>query len=286
VAEALNEYLERIRALFPDLELGSISLNTDGLANDVVLVNEALVFRFAKGDYGRKALADELRVMAIARPCLSLPIPEPFFVSEDMIAYPFLPGAALRRELIYALSPTKQQILADQLAEFLFALHGIRAAELSSTLAPVTPQRWLELRNRIREKVYPLLLPHQRTWAEQLFGFIDDPDNFAYQPGLIHGDLAPYHLLVDENSARLSGVLDFGTAGLGDPASDFGCLAQNYGERFIDRLKYKYPLLETYLPRMRFYAQAIELEWALLGLESGQDLWFTAHLGGARDLAG
>lgn len=286
MAEVPIGYLERIRALIPDLKLYSISLNTDGLINDVVLVNEALVFRFAKGEHGRKVLADELRVMAIARPCLSLPIPDPFFVSEDLIAYPLLSGLPLRRERVYALSPGDQQTLADQLAEFLFTLHGIRAVDLPSTLAPVTPQRWIEMRQRIREKVYPLLLPHQRTWAEQLFGFIDDPAKFNYQAGLIHGDLAPYHLLVDENSPRLSGVLDFGTAGLGDPASDFGCLAQNYGERFINRLQYKYPLLEDYMPRMRFYAQAIELEWVLSGLESGEDFWFTAHLGGARDLAG
>lgn len=38
------------------------------------------------------------------------------------------------------------------------------------------------------------------------------------------------------------------------------------------------------LPRACFYAQAIELSWCLLGLETGEAFWFTAHLGGARDI--
>ncbi|MFZ4658307.1 MAG: hypothetical protein ACOYNY_14925 [Caldilineaceae bacterium] len=32
------------------------------------------------------------------------------------------------------------------------------------------------------------------------------------------------------------------------------------------------------------YAQSIELQWVLLGLETGKSFWFTAHIGGARDV--
>lgn len=42
--------------------------------------------------------------------------------------------------------------------------------------------------------------------------------------------------------------------------------------------------LENLLPRTRIYAQSIELEWFLLELETGETFWFTAHLGGARDI--
>jgi hypothetical protein len=45
-----------------------------------------------------------------------------------------------------------------------------------------------------------------------------------------------------------------------------------------------YPEMKELLPRARFYAQAIELQWALLGVESGEYYWFTAHIGGARDI--
>jgi aminoglycoside 2''-phosphotransferase len=44
------------------------------------------------------------------------------------------------------------------------------------------------------------------------------------------------------------------------------------------------PHTSVNLPRARFYAQSIELQWVLQGLESGETFWYTAHMGGARDL--
>ena len=44
------------------------------------------------------------------------------------------------------------------------------------------------------------------------------------------------------------------------------------------------PQLDRYLPRARFYAQLLELEWVLRGFESGEKFWFTVHLGNARDI--
>ena len=32
------------------------------------------------------------------------------------------------------------------------------------------------------------------------------------------------------------------------------------------------------------YAQSSDLQWVLLGLETGESFWFTAHIGGARDV--
>jgi hypothetical protein len=71
---------------------------------------------------------------------------------------------------------------------------------------------------------------------------------------------------------------------VGDPALDLGNLITTFGERFVAKMAVAYPGLEQFLPRARFYAQSIELGWVLNGLESGETFWFTAHLGGARDL--
>jgi len=79
-------------------------------------------------------------------------------------------------------------------------------------------------------------------------------------------------------------VIDFGVAGIGDPALDFGNLITAYGESLIVKMRKSYPNLEKHLPRARFYAQSIELQWVLLGLETGENFWFTAHLGTARDI--
>jgi hypothetical protein len=65
---------------------------------------------------------------------------------------------------------------------------------------------------------------------------------------------------------------------------DLACLLQYYGAVFVNRLEARYPELPQYFKRARFYAQALELEWVLAGLKSGEPLWFTAHLGGARSI--
>jgi aminoglycoside 2''-phosphotransferase len=177
--------------------------------------------------------------------------------------------------------------LAAQLGTFLYRLHSTPCAgrEIPPTPARVTREAWTERRARIQEVVYPLLLKHQVQWAERLFdGVLASPASFDYDPALVHGDLAPYHILYDPGRNALAGVLDWGVAGMGDPALDVGNLITSSGERFVAGCQAAYPGLDRLLPRARFYAQAIELSWCLLGLETGETFWFTAHLGGARDV--
>ena len=130
-----------------------------------------------------------------------------------------------------------------------------------------------------------MLLPHQIQWAEDLYeGALASEGFFDYEPVLVHADLAPYHILFDERNHIITGILDFGTAGVGDAAQDFGTLLSAYGEQFVVKMGVTYPGLDHLLPRARFRAQAIELQWVLSGIESGENFWFTAHLGGARDI--
>jgi aminoglycoside 2''-phosphotransferase len=280
---AIVAYLPRICQIAPDLVVKSARVNTDGLANEVVVVNGEVVFRFARGEYGRESLRRELQVLEALRGQVAVALPEPFYTSEDAIAYRYLHGEDFTRHTLASLDAQAQQAIADQVAEFLSAMHAIYREDLPATAAPVDRAQFMEQRQRVREKVYPLLLPHQAAWAESVYAYLDQPGAFAYQAGLVHGDLAPYHLLFDPRSAILGGVIDFGVAGLGDPASDLGALLQNYGLGFVRRLEICYPRAIDLLPRARFYGQAIELQWVLRGLESGDSFWFTAHLGGTRD---
>ena len=280
---------QRVEAMMPELEIQDFEINQEGLINDVVIVNRELVFRFAKTENHAKILQDEMRILDIIRPKTEMEVPTPIFQSRDSVVYPFLTGQPFLRETVLKLESDIQVRTAEQLGAF---LHGLHTAEISgldwdvpATLAPVTRDAWLDLRKRVRDRVYPLLLKHQIQWADNLFdGVLSDPDSFAYRPALIHGDLAPYHILFDPKEQTITGVIDFGVAGRGDPASDIGSLITCYGESFVAPMQATYPEIEKILPRARFYAQSIELQWVLLGMETGEAFWFTAHLGGARDI--
>jgi aminoglycoside 2''-phosphotransferase len=165
-------------------------------------------------------------------------------------------------------------------------LHSINDRTLPETSAPVTLEAQKSRRRNIEQHVYPLLLPHQRIWAEQVFdSMLHDSGNFEYAPVLIHGDLAPYHIFFDSKSLEITGVIDFGVAGLGDPANDIACLIMAYGESFVAAMRPEYPTIDSLLPRARFYAGVLEMEWIAKGIQHQQPFWFTAHFGGARDLS-
>lgn len=286
-----DQLRQRIQMIMPELEIRHLEHNQEGLINDIVIINHELVFRFAKNDGFAQILNLELDILDLVRPRVDLPVPSPVYRGPGSVVYPILKGKALLREDLMGMNSGARTKIAEQLGRFLYKLHSTPLEDsgwdLPTTMAPVTWKKWGEIRSRVEEKVYPLLLRNQLTWAENLFdSALGDPQNFEYTPALIHGDLAPYHILFDSGKAEITGVLDFGVAGIGDPALDLGAMISNYGESFANQLGQTYPGLESLLPRARFYSQAIELQWVLLGIETGDTFWFTAHLGGARDILG
>jgi len=284
-----RDFISRITTFMPELEIKQLELHQEGLVNDVAIVNNKLVFRFPKTEQAVRIQEVEMRILDLVRNRVDIDLPLPVYQSKKCVVYPLLEGESLTREIIQGLSKKDQTDLAGQLGRFLYQLHStpfIKAGwELPSTLARVKREQWVEFRLKAQEQVYPLLLKHQVEWAERLFdSVLENPESFDYEPALIHGDLAPYHILYDRKYRRISGVIDFGVAGIGDAGTDIGILITTYGERFIRRMDVVYPDLDKLMIRARFYAQVIEFEWVLLGIETGEEFWFTAHLGSARDV--
>jgi aminoglycoside 2''-phosphotransferase len=184
-------YLRHIQAICPDLAIETVALNHDGLTNEVVIVNDALVFRFTTGEHSQRALASETRILSLIRPNITLALPQPFHVSQELMAYSLLPGEPLTRQALEGLNEADQQAVADQLAIFLRQLHATRCDEtIPATVAPCRYEDQERLYARVKEKVYPLLLKHQIAWAETLYASVlDDPTTFDSMPHLIHGDL-------------------------------------------------------------------------------------------------
>ena len=286
----LATYRERIRELAPEVAINSISLNREGLLNDVVIVNGELVFRFPKHEYGFKHLKDEAGILRLLQNYITLDIPSPLYESDDCLAYRMIPGETLRRDVLMRLPECDQQAIADQLAQFLKELHGLPLNHMADFEMPAADalmkyEGWVDAYRRIREKVFPLLMPHVREWVTEHFeSHLADRSNFEYELKMVDTDIPPYHIMFDRQRNRLNGIIDFGCAGLGDPAIDFGVIIYNYGESFVGRLYRTYPEAETYLKRARFYAGAHEVRWLLTGVERDDPWWFAVHVGSAKDM--
>src|SRR4030095_6601660 len=183
----LASYRERISEIFPELVITTLRLNREGLLNDIVIVNDRLVFRFAKPGFGFKNLREEAYLLRILHNYVSLQIPEPFYVTDDVLAYRLIPGEALRRDMLMKLPQSDQQAIADQLAQFFKELHGVPVSEIPDvkiTMADALMkyEGWVKVYQRIQEKVFPLLQQHQRDWAAAHFeSHLADKSNFEYE---------------------------------------------------------------------------------------------------------
>jgi aminoglycoside 2''-phosphotransferase len=280
---------EQIHRIFPDLEIKDIILFQEGLVNDVLIVNQRWVIRFTKTEWGKELMAIEDRLMQYLSPRLSIKVPSPIKRGDGILVYELLGGVDFLRKTWLEGDPGLQNRLAKQLGTFLTELHQPPDPELDwevpLTLAPVTRETWLDIDQRVKEKLCPLLLPHQVHWMEDLFNSAFSVEGFfEFEPVMIHGDLGPYHILYDADKKRLNAVIDFVMAGIGDPATDLGGLISHYGESLVSSIRPYYLLYDELLPRARFYAQAAEVHWALLGVETGEPYWFTLHLGDPRDI--
>jgi aminoglycoside 2''-phosphotransferase len=281
-------HIERIRASFPTLTLDSVRHNPDGLMNDVVIVNDELVFRFPKDEAARAALAREAKALDLARRYVATPAPYFERQEDDFVMYRLIRGEPLYRHVILGQDERVQDYLAEQLATFLRQLHAVPSDEAMRALgAPAErePDYWLKRYRDAERHLYPLLWADQRHWIDALYApALDGSLDMAHvTPALIHDDLASYHILYAPDERRIAGVIDFGMARLGDPAADFALIINTYGESFLRRMSRYDPAIRDALDRARFLSGALELSWAIEGIRTSDPSWLLVHIGRARD---
>jgi aminoglycoside 2''-phosphotransferase len=271
-----SDYIASIHAAYPELRIERMRLNDEGQYNDILIVNDDLIFRFPRHDEGIEKLAREIALLERIRPALPLPVPEPIYrrlmpraVGKVFAGYRMLPGEPLWRETFAAITdPAVTGRLAAQLAAFLRDLHGIPTDQVADVVpAPDWRQLWADLEEEIQAVVFPHLPAAARERiAARFAAFLDDPGNFTFTPTVIHGDFGTGNLLWDARTGEMTAVIDFASAGLGDPALDVAALL-TYSESFVQSGLAAYPAMEAMLPRARFYLGTFLLQEALYGIE-------------------
>lgn len=274
--------LQRVQAICPELEAQTARLLEGGITNDVLIVDEAYVFLFPRTAGGVERLKSALVVLRALQGHTSVPVPDPQFISPDLNAvgkaffgYRMLSGDPLRQHLA-AIGQGDSRQLADQLALFLRELHTFPIQALSGDL-PAHDQGRREALPALHENIRRHLYPHMRPDAQEMVSgrfdaFLGVPSGGSYRLAIKHGDLGPGNILVDPQTLAVSGVIDFGSTGLDDPAVDLGFVSfwgtAYLGEAFVDRLLASYGASEALLERLRFYETVIALSVALEGLQS------------------
>lgn len=270
------DYIARIHAAYPALRIERLRLNDAGQYNDILIVNDDVIFRFPRHDEGIERLEKEVALLERIRSLITLPIPEPLYhafmprvVGQVFAGYRMLPGEPLWIEHVPAMADAGAVArLASQMATFLRELHGIPPAAVADILPAMDWQmRMHDLYDHLHDALFPHLPDDARARiADRFAGYLSDPGNFTFPPALVHGDFGAGNVLFDRSAGAVTGVIDFGSAGIGDPAHDVAVMLA-YGERFVRRGFAAYPAMEAMLPRARFYLSTFPLHEALYGIE-------------------
>ncbi|MFT8392160.1 MAG: aminoglycoside phosphotransferase family protein [Sporolactobacillus sp.] len=233
-----NEMLQLAKRHWPDIIFKTIQFNNDGWDNTVLIINNAIVFRFPKSKDLMRRIADEvviLKQLALKKTILQLPRYTPIYEEKRLIGvtYPFMKGQSLNRKTPphFCERPENAQAIAD----FLTKCHSITRSSLKEAHLTTmhTLAYWQQLCASVRDEVFPLLAREQSAeMARIIYKFFQNYSLYSRPKVLIHGDLSASNILYDDDVQQLSGIIDFTDAQYGDPAFDFAGLYWQFGPEF------------------------------------------------------
>jgi aminoglycoside phosphotransferase (APT) family kinase protein len=192
-------------------------VTSTGTVNAIYRLGDELYVRLPRVRRWAGGLQNELRWLPALAPHLPLAVPEPVATGEPDASYPF--SWAVYRWLdgeTFAIDRVRdERQAAVALAQFVSSLRNIdHSGAPQSSRARSLPAQDAETRTAIEAS--GALVDSEATlaaWETSLYG-----PAWAGNPVWTHGDLIPHNLLVHDG--RLRAVIDFGSAGAGDPAVD------------------------------------------------------------------
>ena len=205
---------------FPELAISETRVECTGGDHVLLIVDERHAFRFPRP--GTPPLTFEIAVLRLLDERVPLATPSYEYVDPKgrFAGYKFIDGRALTQARFAQLAAPVQETLLDQLAAFLTILHQLRPTEI--VYAGELPTGWTlaDFVERGRRDRLPRLAARWPQLAEPMRCFYDGIEGGHVRSTIIHGDLVAEHILVDDRTAALTGIIDFGDVALGDPAQD------------------------------------------------------------------
>ena len=279
-----------ISECLPELTVRAVRYFASGWDYELWEVNDDLLFRFPQRKDCAGPLMKERRLLAELADTLSVAVPRPEYVAEGCEAFP-MPFFAYRKLAglpleAATLDEQHREAIAGQLGSFLSELHRFppeRAAKLGVPRysAEGWRQYYADFREQCGRDVSPLLSADERDRVEAFWeSFLGDDRYFRFQPVLIHADLGLEHILLDQEREKITGVIDFADASVGDPALDF--VGIDEGLRQAALASYNLPIDDTLLSRADWYWNVGPFYEVTYGLQIEEDKYVQTGLEGIR----
>lgn len=189
--------------------------------DSVAIATRERIFKFPRHQRALAALRREAAILAQVARVSPLPVPDmrlhegerPF--SEHRI----VPGAHLLAEQFESLSSAQKGVLAEELAGFHLACHGLEIQTMTAAGAGSVEAWWAP--DAVEKLALPALPEDFRDRAAAVIAAYADlpPDPYGEVYG--HFDAHGWNMAFDHRAGRLNGIYDFADSGIGPLHRDF-----------------------------------------------------------------
>jgi len=262
----INKFKRIIKQDYPDLKIDSIKLLKAGWCNFVVEINKTYIFRFPKKDDVNLDL--EARILKILEEKITLEIPVYEFFGKKLpyVGYKKIIGQPLTTTLLKSLSPKSRQLLANDMANFLYEFHKI---------LPITKSKQLKLGSD-NHKWRPEVIQKYvigKLKDKKLLEFIERNLNkylelIKDKSSLIiaYNDLHQNNVAFDKKTGRLNGIFDFGDVAVEHISIEFYRLFSFDPELAINVIKQYKKISGRKISVERVFTTAVVSVAAMLGV--------------------
>ncbi len=213
----------------------------------VVILDGKIVFRFPRTTIYRKSFSGELKLLDAFKDKTPIAVPDYTYLSKgkNFGGYKLIKGKELTEARFTNLTDVEKKKFISDIAKFLTVLHGLNKKVLPASRAhePWSMDNLLQYKNRYwqerRKKIASFV---EEETLKQIDAFYDAficVCRRSQSCTVIHGDLSGDHRLLDIKQRKLSGIIDFADAAIGDPAHDFSFF-WSYGDDIAKSVYKKY----------------------------------------------
>ena len=274
-----------IKMKYPELPRISIeAFGSRSQHHDLFLIDRELVFRFNRFEESIDDVRRERELLFRLQGLLSLATPNPIYFGEAgedrrsvFLGYPKILGQPLSAAAYAKLDGRVARQIAMQLGEFLTELHALSPQEFSSCLPVRSGRAWAEsLYERVQSQLFSYMNSDSQLQVRARFdSLLARTSEHPYT--LQHGDFGGGNILFSVQHQTVTGVIDFSTMVLGDPAVDIAAIS-TLGERFFEFFLSCYRVSSDCLERADCYRQTFALQEALYGLHYHDNVAFEAGI--------
>jgi aminoglycoside phosphotransferase (APT) family kinase protein len=214
------------------LKIETLCLFDEGWDNLVYLVNDTLIFRFPRREFGISCMENEIALLPFLAKKVSFAFSAPQYIGHASASYPYpfagyvmLQGKPLcdaSNALIH------DKIFAITLASWLKELHALPITDNHISLLK-GDQTWrLNLTHRIarcnenlaRYESFFSMAGFSKTLLESVINTLPKLNLNSTKQSYLHGDLYSRHIIVNPSTLMPCGLIDWGDTHIGNPGID------------------------------------------------------------------